>query len=607
MRRLLLGSGIALMCAGCGDAVQPEPPAEQQVQYAIGRRVEVDDSITVVATDPAGLTRMGWVARLADGTVFGGDSSSFKGSADFARRSYALGFEADLASLPMRIEVTAFAENADGERVESQVASAFNASVSSMALLNASSSALLDTVIVVAGVTKPLPDGGSVADAIYSRNLNEVYLTNFALNRVEIFQLVDTSFAPGGVPVGSRPWGIALWPRNTLGDHGDTVVVALSGATDLAVVDMAGRQLRRRHSLPNFLIELVSTEISETGLIQLKIEQFEFSDRPQYVGMTCRTGAAPPACAADSMIALYSTTPTLDQTEFPLQGTMRWENITAGTPESHFFWEHSVAAFNDDVTDTLQVTVDRGPGIAQQIILSAACGVTVDIEQLTFLDTTFVRNSGDFTHGIVGEGGSSHDPTLGFARAIGYDVRDGVQRTACAGIIVGTPFVGPEERDLGISPALRVRDFISNTAIAVQSVAVNFNGLTNLIRADSIYVLDEGLRLKGTIGVIGVNPGMDLKFNHDFDARDGGTPTFGGTGDPNDRILYAASTDPVIQVFDTYYHEEVAVIPIRDPIIGPLRVAEQASGTPILVGVTGAGVVVVELPAITNPFPAPPQ
>jgi hypothetical protein len=36
-------------------------------------------------------------------------------------------------------------------------------------------------------------------------------------------------------------------------------------------------------------------------------------------------------------------------------------------------------------------------------------------------------------------------------------------------------------------------------------------------------------------------------------------------------------------------------------------VAEQASGTPILVGVTGAGVVVVELPAITNPFPAPPQ
>jgi hypothetical protein len=150
-----------------------------------------------------------------------------------------------------------------------------------------------------------------------------------------------------------------------------------------------------------------------------------------------------------------------------------------------------------------------------------------------------------------------------------------------------------------------VRDFISNTSIAVQTVAVNFNGLTNLIRADSIYVLDEGLRLKGTIGVAGVNPGMDLKFDHTFDANDGGTPPFGGTGDPNDRIVYAAAGDPVIEVFDTYFHEAVATIPIRDPIIGPLRVAEQASGTPILVGVTAAGVVVVELPIITNPFLGP--
>ncbi len=222
--------------------------------------------------------------------------------------------------------------------------------------------------------------------------------------------------------------------------------------------------------------------------------------------------------------------------------------------------------------------------------------------ELAFLDTTFIRNSGDFTHALIGEGGSSAEPPNGFARVIGYNRTTGHVTTPCPDIFIeGVPFGGNEVVDFGISPALRVRDFIVNTAIPVKSIALNFNGLTNLVRADSIYVLDEGLRLMGLMTIGGENPGMDMNFDHDFDARVRGSPP----GSSNDRLVFAASDDPVVEIFDSYWFEKVAVIPIRDPITGPLRVSENAAGTEqILVGVTAAGVVTVSVPTITNPLPS---
>ena len=124
-----------------------------------------------------------------------------------------------------------------------------------------------------------------------------------------------------------------------------------------------------------------------------------------------------------------------------------------------------------------------------------------------------------------------------------------------------------------------------------------------MVRADSIYVLDEGLRLMGIVAAGGAVPGIDINFDHTFDARTAGTPTFGGALDPNDRMVFAATADPLINVYDTYFYGQVATVPIRDPIIGPLRVAETAGGQQLLIGVTAVGVVVVALPPITNIFP----
>ena len=97
----------------------------------------------------------------------------------------------------------------------------------------------MDTATVVAGVTVPLPAGGKIADAIYNANRNELYLTNPSLSRVEILQVANTTFVATGIPTaGPQPWGVALWPRDTLGNYADTIVVANSGGTATRCCDV---------------------------------------------------------------------------------------------------------------------------------------------------------------------------------------------------------------------------------------------------------------------------------------------------------------------------------------------------------------------------------
>jgi hypothetical protein len=96
---------------------------------------------------------------------------------------------------------------------------------------------------------------------------------------------------------------------------------------------------------------------------------------------------------------------------------------------------------------------------------------------------------------------------------------------------------------------------------------------------------------------------MDMNYNHSFAAGAGGTPPFGGTGNPNDRLLFSARPDGNIDIFDTFFYGQVGSIPVRDPIIGPFRVARDAGGNQLLFGVTARGLVTLRLPTVINPFP----
>jgi hypothetical protein len=70
-------------------------------------------------------------------------------------------------------------------------------------------------------------------------------------------------------------------------------------------------------------------------------------------------------------------------------------------------------------------------------------------------------------------------------------------------------------------------------------------------------------------------------------------------------VIFVARPDATIGVFDTYFGYFVRSIAVRDPIIGPLRVARDATGQ-LLFGVTANGVVMVRIPPITNPGPVSP-
>jgi hypothetical protein len=598
------------------------------VSHSIASRVEVNDSITVHATDPSAISLIGFqidtsLTLTAPPLKFFTVNVSAANLTDVTR-AFSLGLASLLAKFPKLVVARGYACDLDAP-VNHCAYSTTSTVFTSAAPLRAIGFATVtgtgtDTVTVVAGFTRPLPLGGSIADAIYDSTRRELYLTNPSLSRVEVFQVASSTFVAAGIPsAGSVPWGIALWPKDTLGHYADTIVVANSGGTQLSIVNVgpgAPRQLLWRQDLPDWLIETYHVVTTPGGFSQ-NIFAYTVSDRPQYVATVCRVGAAPPNCDADSVFALYSTVPVpgVDPSPFTNRSTLRMEKLknTQDTTQlfSHFFWELA-QGFVNSTTDTLRIEMRRPrPYNQTHVVLSACAGVSVDLQRFALGDSTFARNSGNFTHGFFGEGGGLAGG-LAFARVIGYTTKARLVHgasTTCqtpSGKVTGIFDTGDNDQDFGMTPAVDVVDFVTNTGTKVKSIATNFNGLTNVVRADSIYYLDEGLRLKALSPDPG-GRGIDMNANHTFSPGGACAPTCGGTGTINDRILFAAGTTPTVRIWDTFYGALIDSFPVRDPITGPLRVAKDAGGRQLLFGITPRGLVVVAIPAVTNPFaPAPP-
>jgi len=605
------------------------PPA---VSHTISSRVEVNDNITVHATDPSGIKVMGFRVDTALAAVppFTGitplkfvlDSTMAAGNLTTVDKVFPLALPLSDSGLPKSVVIRGYACDLAVARncAYSQTSTVIAGSAPRRAApfaIGASSG--VDTVVVVAGTTHSLPFGGHIADAIYNSNRRELYLTNDALGRVEVYNLATNTFDPNGIiTAGPIPWGIALWPVDTVGTYDpNRVVVADAGGTELSILDASTRRLIWRQALPNFLIEKYSIQVS-SGFTRVVITVHDVSDRPQYLGTVCRVGATPPACHADSIYAIYSTTPTQSSSSpFSGRATLRMEKLINSTDTTqlygHLFWE--LGDLGSNVSgDTLRIEMLR-PSLGQRKVVLTACkAVTIDFGSFGLGDQTFVRNTGNFTHAFVGEGGNV---SAAFARVMGYSAKKLLTTPArSCNMLPSAPFLpeaGNDDQDFGMSPGVHVSDFISNTGVRVVSIATNFNGLTNLVRAgtDSIYYLDEGLRLWGTSSVGSATPGMDMNYNHNFDPGPTGcAPNCGGgSGNLAERMVFAASPDTSIRAFDTFFFNQQRKIAIRDPIIGPLRVAFDAtSAQQYLFGITSRGLVVVSLPTITNTNPqAPPR
>lgn len=527
------------------------------VTFGTTARVEVTDTIHVAASDQTGIVTFGYEVRSSPtGAVEAADSLISTGQITSLFRTFNM--RLPYTTFPKTIFVRAFATNSNGTRA--------------YALLPGGA-VRTDTITVVAGATRPLPSGGSVADALYHPRQDRLYLTNIERNRLEVFAFADSLFKPS-IPVGSRPWGIVAWPRDRSGTMGDTLLVANSGGTSISYVDLtatsglfpSGRDVAS-YALPNIIAYSITTVESATvpGLRVRQRTVYDFSDRPQFLAATC-AGSIVPGTACGDVVLVYSTAPTGGQSiPFPNKGTVRWENLTDRS--SHFFFEQARGQ-GAGRADTLEVWRFAAAGFGPDSqMVSPDSAILVDVPLLGFRDTTYVRNSGNFRRVIVAEGG----PVLG-SRALMYDMVPGVQHPV----------------DLGVSRSGDVSDFIANAFSRVKGAAINFDGELAAIRGDSTYLIDATLRLQGLLQTSGGNPGFDFHPNNSGN----------GTSVPRSNCYsFAASSEPVIEIYENRSYARVNVVPIRDPIIGPIKSALRPNGEIVLVGATVRGVVIVTLPS----------
>jgi hypothetical protein len=222
--------------------------------------------------------------------------------------------------------------------------------------------------------------------------------------------------------------------------------------------------------------------------------------------------------------------------------------------------------------------------------------VVVQISKIAFRDSTFARSSGNFAHAILGEGGAVQG-----SRVIGFNASFGLDSTTTMsnGVItrLPTPVV-----DLGVSPPEQVADLTANTFARVGGVAINFDGAIAAVRADSIYLFNQDLRHQGTLQTpTSGNPGFDFHPLNSGNGIDASSPL-------KSCYSFAASTEPSIEVYENHHFKRIAVIPIKNPIIGPIKSAlRQPSGQLILVGATAKGVVIVNVdPSIFGGVSCPP-
>lgn len=555
-------------------------------------RLEAADTVRVTASDPVGLKSYGYEVLLRADTTrrLGADSVTLADASltNDARRFTLKLDSAMLAAqpLPVPVLVRAFATNAAGRRAAAAITLA---------------GAAPDTALVVAGATTPLPDGGRLADGLYVPSRDRLFLTNIDRNRLEVFDVGARRFLTG-VSVGSQPWGIAAWPGARDGTFGDTLLVANSGGTNVSYVDLtqgSGREVYR-YALPNIIAYSVTTGKSAlTGAPMKQRTVYDFSDRPQFLATTCAADPATGRCA--DPVLVYTTTPTPGQTlPFPRQGTVRWENLRSHA--SHLFFEHATGQ-TEGRSDTLEVeryaARDVNGFVGSDSVLVPAVqtaadpstgstqpySVVVDVPRLAFRDTTYVRNSGNFARAVIGEGG----PVLG-SRATYYDATRGMATTT-AGAIGTSPYVLPTPVfDRGISRAADVTDFIANTYSRVAGVAINFDGALAAVRGDSTYLIDATLRLQGLMQTSG-GGGMGFDF-HPLNA--------GVRAAPDARFAFAASNLPQIEIYDSWCYQRVRTIPVRDPIVGPIRATRRPLGGGryelVIVGASARGVTVVSVP-----------
>lgn len=415
-----------------------------------------------------------------------------------------------------------------------------------------------DKIVVTAGRTVLLPDGGVIADAVVDTARQRLYLSNISRNRVEVLELAGTNpfeFMNANVEVGSQPWGLFM------SGGGDTLLVANSGGTNISFVPLDGtirEDVPRRLLTPNTVLYQIDVTFNETtGFEELTGTFIDFSDRPQFIAQdsvgrilysTVPTGSAP-----DGTLRVVYTDPSYEAPEVKLL----FNDAAVGPAEETFVIANvdSLALIEPATDGDDMVAIwDHVPGFPSQVIASGPLPISQAVaymvahgsdiyfrrgvwiqDRIGFSDTTFVSASGDRGRIAFGEGATA--PT---GRIILWNAADE-----------------------GVSNEVSVADLISNASERVTGVALNQNGSLGMARGqEAAYYFTPDLRLQGMFSE-GLQDGGAGAALH---------PGHNALYPANERSLAFVGTNRnTISVFSTTHPKLVGEIEIRDRIVGPLR------------------------------------
>jgi hypothetical protein len=560
------------------------PGADTQgplVYQTLRDRVESDDFVDVRAIDPSGIAYIGFT-MTAEATGVEIFRDSVVANTAFTDTELRLPLVVPAQYVGQKIVIVAFARDASGN-IGYAVPST-TATPAGTPLL-----ATPDTALVVYGRTFSLPKGGLAADIAVDTLRSMVYLSNLTFDRLEIFQGLTNTFASKTVAVGSDPWGLFI--DNT----GNTLLVANSGGTNISRVFIGTTDLTQinedvasRIKTPNAVIADVTVSLSN-GVARYKIEQYDFSDRPQYIAQSITNEI------------YYSTKPT----ETAPDGTIRHYDPNFPNPDVRMIWQYAtrkgtenVAVINADsvyaLISPLETQSDSivicdhpygstAPSLCfQSDLISSALAAAqaygsdvvgvgaMDVASIGLTDTTFVAAGGDRRWIAFGEGNTG----------------------GTAGRIMMS-------RDPGdfFSPATTVADLTNNASEAVFGLAINSNSTSIAAHGKESYFADIEspfhLRLQGKFNTFDTGAGVAY---HPLNAGD--TPAL---DDPT-RVVFVASADGTIDILDSFHYTTRGKLPVRANLYGPIRVTNRFAGDdPAVVlklfGLTTEGLIVIDIRA----------
>ncbi len=439
-------------------------------------------------------------------------------------------------------------------------------------------SGLRDERVIVAGRTVLLPTGGLIMDAAVDTARGNLYLSNHARDRIEIFRLAEEDFLEA-VPVGSEPWGLAMHPCYVsvpLPGCGDSLWVANSGGTNVSVLDLVSgatpfEQPGRRFLTPDVVLWDVEEAEDENGTITW-LSSFipdnvppGFSDRPQFITQdftgrvlystkvtdlgdlgTIRKAFSPGG--PDPEVILFTDHGTFDDApEFTAIKNV--DVVTNGVFTDPAMGLGTLSIFDHPPGD-LQTRTQFGPLPLDSALLAAQRGGS-DIEwvnggrwnvrSIGFNDTTFVTASGNGAWVAFGEGSVSP-----VGRIISYD--------AGADVVTG---------------AIPVTDLMTNPGETVRGLGLNFDGTLGVARGFQAYFFTvDDLRLQGVADLPSGGSGAVLHPLH-ANARSLTNPA--GLYRPDTHIAFIGTGENTIDIIDTFHFFKSGRIFIRDVISGPLR------------------------------------